>query len=92
MNPQLLAALFKAPPARAPRVTIAAGAYDIPLIDDARALRRELESRRVPVDWLEVPEGHNHTAWRAQLQTILASWFPPGGAAGDAGVTPRGAR
>lgn len=78
MNPDVRAALFKSGKPRDTRVTIAAGTYDIPLIDDARALRRELDGRRVPVEWLEVPEGHNHTAWRAQLERLLPSWFPPG--------------
>ena len=82
MNPPVLAALFKNPPGRTPRVTIAAGTYDIPLIDDATALRRELDERRIPVDWLQIPEGHNHTAWRAQLRTLLEAWYPPAQARG----------
>ncbi len=77
MNADVRAALFKSRKPRDLRVTIAAGTYDIPLIDDAKALRRELDARRLPVEWLEVPEGHNHTAWRAQLERLLTSWFPP---------------
>lgn len=75
MNPPTLQSLVKAPRAT-PRVTILVGTYDIPLIEDAQALRSALQSRNVPHDWLEVPEGHNHTAWRAQLRRLLTSWFP----------------
>ena len=77
MNPAVLSSIFKAAAQRSPRVTIAAGTYDIPLIDDATALRKALDARRILLDWFEVPEGHNHAAWRGQLQSILASWFPP---------------
>ena len=77
MNAQTIAALLKARDGVLPRVTIAVGTYDVPLIDDAKALRRALESRGVPFDWIEAPEGHNHTAWKAQLPRLLTSWFPP---------------
>jgi enterochelin esterase-like enzyme len=77
MNPPTIAALVKPRDGTFPRVTIAAGTYDIPLIEDARALRQSLESRGVPLEWIEVPEGHNHTAWKAQLPRLLTSWFPP---------------
>lgn len=50
---------------------IAAGSYDIPLVADARALRDELERRRVPVRYAELPQGHNHTAFRAALPALL---------------------
>jgi enterochelin esterase-like enzyme len=60
-----------------PTITILAGTYDIPLIDDARALRGMLQSHQVPLDWIEVPEGHNHTAWKSMLPRLLTSWFPP---------------
>ena len=75
MNAPTLQALLKEPRAT-PYVTILAGTYDIPLIEDARALRSALQSRKVPQEWFEVPEGHNHTAWQAQLRRLLPSWFP----------------
>ena len=60
-----------------PQVTILAGGYDVPLIDDARALRGALTTRGVPLEWIETPEGHNHTAWKSLLPRLLTSWFPP---------------
>jgi enterochelin esterase-like enzyme len=75
MNPPTLQSLLKAPRGTA-HVTILAGTYDIPLLEDAQALRAALQSRKVPHDWMEIPEGHNHTAWRAQLRRLLTSWFP----------------
>jgi enterochelin esterase-like enzyme len=75
MNAPTLHALLKAPRATA-HVTILAGTYDLPLIEDAQALRAALERHKVPQDWFEIPEGHNHTAWRAQLRRLLPSWFP----------------
>ncbi len=77
MNPAVRSALFKSGKPRDTAVTIAAGTYDIPLIDDAKALREELDTRGIPAEWLEIPEGHNHPAWRAQLVRLLPSWFPP---------------
>jgi enterochelin esterase-like enzyme len=77
MNAPTRASLVKEPRA-APHVTILAGAYDIPLIEDAHALRSALRSRTIATDWFEVPEGHNHAAWRGQLRRLLTSWFPPG--------------
>src|SRR5262245_11984379 len=56
---------------------IAAGRYDIPLVTDARALRDELERRRVPVRYVELPQGHNHTAFRAALPALLHALLPP---------------
>lgn len=76
MNSPTLLSVTRTPRAK-PHVTILAGTYDIPLIDDARALRKTLSSRRVPQEWLEIPEGHNHTAWRTQLSKLLTTWFPP---------------
>ena len=76
MNSPTLLSVTRTPRAK-PHVTILAGTYDIPLIDDARALRKTLLSRRVPQEWLEIPQGHNHIAWRAQLSTLLPAWFPP---------------
>jgi enterochelin esterase-like enzyme len=58
------------------RVLIATGTYDIPLVDDARLLRSELERRALRVQYVEAPEGHNHTAFRARLPALLASIFP----------------
>jgi enterochelin esterase-like enzyme len=75
MNTPTLEALLKAP-RRTPHVTILAGTYDIPLVDDAKALKSALQSRSIPQDWFEVPEGHNHTAWRAQLRRLLTTWYP----------------
>jgi enterochelin esterase-like enzyme len=77
MNAATLAALVKAPRAR-PHVTVVAGTYDIPLIEDARALRETLRLHRIPHDWFDFPEGHNHTAWRAQLPRLLTAWFGNG--------------
>ena len=41
------------------------------------ALRHALETHRMPFDWFEAPEGHNHTAWRGQLPRLLTTWYPP---------------
>lgn len=64
------------PPTIATRFFIAAGTYDIPLIADARALRDELERRTLAVHYAELPQGHNHTAFRAALPAILRAMFP----------------
>lgn len=74
MNPPTRDSLVKAP-RELPHVTILAGTYDIPLIEDAQALRSALQARKVPQDWFEVPEGHNHTAWRTQLRRLLTGWY-----------------
>jgi enterochelin esterase-like enzyme len=74
---QVLGALLKNPIRRVPLVTILAGTYDVPLIEDARALRKALESHKATPAWFEIPEGHNHTAWKAQLPRLLTSWYPP---------------
>jgi enterochelin esterase-like enzyme len=77
MTAPMMASILKRPAGALPRVTILAGTYDIPLIEDARALRTALGAHHVPVDWFEIAEGHNHTAWRAQLPKLLTTWFPP---------------
>ena len=74
MSPPTLEALLKTP-REAPHVTIMTGTYDIPLIADAQALRSALQSRSIPQEWFEVPEGHNHTAWQAHLRRLLAAWY-----------------
>lgn len=63
----------------ATRFLIEAGTYDIPLISDARALRRELDARHAPVRYVESPQGHNHTAFRSRLPSIMTDLFPPAG-------------
>ena len=60
----------------ATRFAIAAGTYDIPLVADARALRDELQRRRLSVQYTEQPQGHNHTAFRAALPDLMRSFFP----------------
>ena len=60
----------------ATRFFIAAGTYDIPLIADARAMRHELERRKLAVQYSELPQGHNHTAFRAALPALLRAMFP----------------
>ena len=77
LTAQTAAAILKGAKGATPQVTILAGTYDIPLIDDARALRKTLQTHHVPLEWIEVPEGHNHTAWRSMLPRLLESWFPP---------------
>jgi len=64
------------PPSGAPRFIIETGTYDIPLVDDARALRDELMRRGASVEYHESPEGHNHTAFRARLPSVLMTLFP----------------
>jgi len=59
------------------RFAIATGTYDIPLVADARALRDELQRRRLSVQYTEQPQGHNHTAFRAALPDLMRSVFPP---------------
>ncbi len=61
---------------RKTRFLIETGTYDVPLITDARALRRELERRVQSVHSVESPEGHNHTAFRARLPAVLEALFP----------------
>jgi enterochelin esterase-like enzyme len=77
MSDAILTAVFKTRQGSLPRMTILAGTYDIPLIDDANALRQRLEAQHAPPDWFEVPQGHNHTAWKALLPIILTRWYPP---------------
>lgn len=79
MTPPMIATMLKHPAGGMPRMTILAGTYDIPLIDDAHALRTALASHHAALDWFEIPEGHNHTAWRRQLPRLLTTWFPPSG-------------
>jgi len=64
-------------PGSTTQVLIATGTYDLPLVADARLLRRELERRAVRVHYVEAPEGHNHTAFSARLPGLLAAAFPP---------------
>ena len=59
------------------RFAIATGTYDIPLVADARALRDELQRRRLSVQYVERPQGHNHTAFRAALPDLMRLAFPP---------------
>jgi enterochelin esterase-like enzyme len=65
------------PPAgSATQFAIATGTYDIPLVADARALRDELQRRRLAVRYSEQPQGHNHTAFRAALPALMRNLFP----------------
>ena len=50
-------------------------ACHIPLIDDARRLRASLEQQRRQVSYREIPEGHNHTAFRAMLIDAILDLF-----------------
>lgn len=59
------------------RVLIETGTYDVPLVTDARALGRALEDRAVPVHYVESPEGHNHTAFRARLPDLMEELYRP---------------
>jgi len=73
--PRQLATLL--PPAgSATQFAIATGTYDIPLVADARALRDELQRRRLAVRYSEQPQGHNHTAFRAALPALMRNLFP----------------
>jgi enterochelin esterase-like enzyme len=65
------------PPGTSTRVFIETGTYDIPLVTDARALRRALEGRGLSVHFVESPEGHNRTAFRARLPALMEQLFPP---------------
>jgi enterochelin esterase-like enzyme len=60
------------------RFLIEAGTYDVPLITDARALRGELEQRRLSIRYVESPQGHNHTAFRDRLPALMRDVFPAG--------------
>jgi enterochelin esterase-like enzyme len=62
----------------ATRLFIETGKYDMPLVTDARALRGALERRGVPVHYVESPQGHNHTAFRARLPALMEQLFPAG--------------
>jgi enterochelin esterase-like enzyme len=65
------------PPTRTTtRFALASGTYDIPLVADARALRDEMQRRGLSVRYSELPQGHNHTAFRAALPALLQSMFP----------------
>jgi enterochelin esterase-like enzyme len=61
----------------ATRFLIETGAYDIPLVSDARALRSALEGRHAPVRYVESPQGHNHSAFRSRLPAVMTDLFPP---------------
>jgi enterochelin esterase-like enzyme len=74
--PAQLPALLRGP-AAGPRFLIETGTYDIPLVTDARVLRRSLEARHFTVSYVESPQGHNHTAFRARLPALLRALFPP---------------
>jgi enterochelin esterase-like enzyme len=74
--PRQFSALLPQTPS-ATRFAIAAGTYDIPLVADARALRDELQRRRLSVEYTEQPQGHNHTAFRAALPALMRIAFPP---------------
>jgi enterochelin esterase-like enzyme len=75
--PRQFATLLPPPgSASATRFAIATGTYDIPLVADARALRDELQRRRLAVDYAEQPQGHNHTAFRAALPDLMRRAFP----------------
>lgn len=63
-------------PRASTRFLLATGTYDIPLIADARALRDELQRRRLSVQYSEQPHGHNHTAFRAALPELMRALFP----------------
>lgn len=75
--PPTAASMLKKSMGALPHVTILVGAYDVPLIEDARALRAALAAHGVPLEWIETPQGHNHTAWKSLLPRLLTSWFPP---------------
>ena len=60
----------------AARVFIETGRYDIPFVEDARALRRTLERRSLSVRYFESAEGHNHSAFRARLPSLMERLFP----------------
>jgi enterochelin esterase-like enzyme len=53
------------------------GTYDVPLVTDARELRREMEALGVTVRYHESPEGHNRTAFAARLPALLEAMLPP---------------
>ena len=65
-----------AAPTTSMRVFIETGTYDIPLVTDARALRQALERRGLSVHFVESPEGHNRTAFRARLPAVMEQLFP----------------
>jgi predicted alpha/beta superfamily hydrolase len=58
------------------RLLIETGTYDIPLVTDARALRRALEERHARVAYFESPQGHNHTAFRSRLPALMMALYP----------------
>jgi enterochelin esterase family protein len=58
------------------RFFVTTGTYDIPLVSDARALHREMQARGLDVRYVETPEGHNHTAFRARLPALMRELFP----------------
>ena len=64
------------PGGAATRLLIETGTYDIPLVSDARHLRGALERRHVAVRYVEWPQGHNHTAFRARLPDVMSTLFP----------------
>jgi enterochelin esterase family protein len=58
------------------RFLIETGTYDVPLVTDARALRRALDAAHARVSYVESPQGHNHTAFRRRLPDVLTALFP----------------
>jgi enterochelin esterase-like enzyme len=65
------------------RVTILAGRYDAANLATAEAARSVLEGAGHAVDFIEVPEGHNASAWRNHLADVFVSLF--GRSPGDDG-------
>jgi enterochelin esterase-like enzyme len=57
------------------RVAILAGRYDAANLATARSARQVLTDAGHAVDYIEVPEGHNETAWRNHLRDVLVSLF-----------------
>ena len=59
------------------RFIIETGTYDVPLVSEARALRRALAQRHAPVRYVESPQRHNHTAFGSRLPAVMRDVFPP---------------
>lgn len=57
------------------RVAILAGRYDAANLATALGAQTALVGAGHDVDLLEVPEGHNPSAWRNQLRDVLASLY-----------------
>lgn len=75
LEPNLEEAIAKS--SRRLHVAILAGLYDRANLATAVSLRRAFTEAGRKVDYIEVAEGHNPTAWRDHVAKVLVALFKP---------------